>query len=304
LSALKDADPVAKSPSNFAVIRFVVILSVICALILSTMASVLKDPKEQAKQLDQSEQMMIAARIFTHEGYFQIKDESNTYVPAQADSQGFLTASKEIVKPNAETILTVYNRRIKPYLVNKKGEITTFSKAQIEEKKYLEEFKKSGYYQQNQMLIYEILKNEKEATEKNLEGYVIPVNGQGLWDAIYGYIAVETDGDTVIGISWYEHAETPGLGALIAEQSWQKNFYGKKIFQGSSSGKTDLSTAPLGIVVVKGKVSEVYANSPKAQSAVDGMSGATLTGTGVTDAYRNVLSAYRPFFEKIQSKEI
>ena len=60
----------------------------------------------------------------------------------------------------------------------------------------------------------------------------------------------------------------------------------------SPDGKTDFKTAPLGITVVKGKVSEVLGNSPKAKSAVDGMAGATLTGNGVTDAYRDVLSAY------------
>lgn len=62
-----------------------------------------------------------------------------------------------------------------------------------------------------------------------------------------------------------------------------------------SDGKTDFKSAPLGILVVKGKVSEVLGNSPKSKSAVDGMAGATLTGNGVTEAYRDVLSPYRPF---------
>ena len=104
----------------------------------------------------------------------------------------------------------------------------------------------------------------------------------------------------MIGISWYDQKETPGLGANIAEAYWQNQFSGKKLFQESPDGKTDFNRAPLGITVVKGKVAEVYGDSPKAKSAVDGMTGATLTGNGVTDTYKEVLSAYRPFLLKLQ----
>ena len=135
--------------------------------------------------------------------------------------------------------------------------------------------------------------------ESKPEGYVIPVNGFGLWDAIYGYLAVATDGNTVIGISWYDQKETPGLGANISEAPWQDLFPGKKIFQESADGKTEFKMTPLGIVVVKGKVSEVLGTNPKSKSAVDGMAGATLTGNGVTDAYRDVLGPYRPFLMKL-----
>jgi Na+-transporting NADH:ubiquinone oxidoreductase subunit C len=124
----------------------------------------------------------------------------------------------------------------------------------------------------------------------------------GLWDAIYGYLAIKNDGDTVIGISWYDQKETPGLGANIAEPEWQSQFPNKKIFQESPNGETDFKTAPLGITVVKGKVSEVLGDSTKALSAVDGMAGATLTGNGVTNAYRDVLAAYRPFLLIVHEK--
>ena len=85
------------------------------------------------------------------------------------------------------------------------------------------------------MLIYKILPNPtKEAKEnEEPEGYVIPVNGFGLWDAIYGYLAIKPGGNSVIGISWYDQKETPGLGANIAEAdlaksvSRQKNLSGK-----------------------------------------------------------------------------
>jgi Na+-transporting NADH:ubiquinone oxidoreductase subunit C len=186
--------------------------------------------------------------------------------------------------------------------MNSQGTLVTFKEAGLKEEQYTNEYRKIGYYKQRYKLIYEILpnSNSNHNSKINPEGYVIPVNGFGLWDAIYGYLAIAPDGNTVIGISWYDQKETPGLGANISEAYWQDLFPGKKIFMQSPDGKTDFKSAPLGITIVKGKVAEVLGSSPKAFSAVDGMAGATLTGNGVTDAYRDVLSAYRPFFMKLQ----
>lgn len=291
-------------PTDLQVIGFVVILSFVCALVLAILASALKEPQEVAQELDRSEQMMIAARIFTHEGYFQVQNEDGKYVPAKYAGDGKLVPGSKEDRATSSEILDVYKSRIRPVLVDNKGSIQTFKEAGISEEQYLADYKKSGYYKQPEKLIYEILPNPNGGQDKDAKpiGYVIPVNGFGLWDAIYGYLAVEPDGETVIGISWYEQKETPGLGANIAEEDWQKEFYGKKIFQPSQSGQIDQKTAPIGITVVKGKVSEVLGKVPKAEAAVDGMPGATLTGNGVTTAYREVLSAYRPFFIKIHDK--
>lgn len=302
---MSDQQPQPKpGRSDLQVIGFVVILSFVCALILAVMASALKEPQEVAQELDRSKQMMIAARVFTHEGYFQVQNDKGEYVPATYAGDGKLVpGSKDEAATNAE-ILEVYKKRFISALVDEKGNIQTFKEAGINEDKYILDYKKSGYYKQPEKLIYKILPNpgEDKSEDPTPIGYVIPVNGYGLWDAIYGYLAVKPDGETVIGISWYDQKETPGLGANIAEESWQEEFYGKKIFQPNSSGKIDMKNAPIGINVVKGKVSEVMGDSPKAEAAVDGMPGATLTGNGVTNAYRDVLAAYRPFFIKIHDK--
>jgi Na+-transporting NADH:ubiquinone oxidoreductase subunit C len=287
-----------------------VILSFVCALILSILASALSKPQDVAKELDRSQQMLIAAQIFSPYGYFQVPNEKGEYVPAKVEEGGALVPSEgEIVNPSNEEILAVYRARIEPFLVNSQGESTTFSEAGIDENDYLNQYRKQGYYLQPWKLIYKIYKNpEKEESVENknnrpLEGYVIPINGMGLWDAIYGYLAIKTDANTVIGISWYDQKETPGLGANIAEPSWQSQFPGKHLFQEGAGGQTQLSNAPLGITVVKGKVNEVFGDSPKALSAVDGMAGATLTGNGVTDAYKHVLEAYRPFLIRAHEQE-
>lgn len=291
-----------KGFTNTQTITFMIALSFICALILSLLASVLAQPKAAAKELDRSKQMMIAAKIFDHQGFFLVKDKAGKYVFAKYVKDGILAPTETPQEPTRDQIIEVYKKRFVPMLVNKQGKSFTFEQAGLSLESYLEDYKKSGYYRQAYMLYYEILPNPalQAADKKPLpEGYIIPVNGYGLWDAIYGYLALKPDGDTVIGISWYDQKETPGLGANIAEPPWQSLFPGKKIFQESPNGTIDFKTAPLGIVVVKGKVADVLGNVPKAKSAVDGMAGATLTGNGVTDAYHDVLSPYRAFLQNL-----
>lgn len=281
-------------------IVFITILSFVCALILSVLASALAEPKEIAKDLDRSKQMMIAAKILSHEGYFIMPDEKGNYIPAKYEN-GKLVPGTVYDIATKQQLLDVYRNALKPYLVDAKGELRTFEDLNLNEDKYTAEFKKTGYYLQPNKLIYAIypLKGKDDSNQRKPTGWVIPVNGFGLWDAIYGYLALKPDGNTVIGTSWYDQKETPGLGANISEAYWQDLFPGKVIFQENSSGKTDFKLAPVGIIVVKGKVSEVLGSSPKSKSAVDGMAGATLTGNGVTDAFKTVLNAYRPFLIKI-----
>lgn len=295
-------EPQANKPqSNSRTIIFMVILSFVCALILSVLASILAKPQEVALELDRSKQLMIASKIFDFNGYFLLKKD-NKFVPAKFTQGGTLVPGTPQDIPSTSEILEVKETRLIPFLVNKKGETTTFEEAGINLDEYVAEFKKTGYYKQPWMLIYRILSNPEKGEEEKPIGYVIPVNGFGLWDAIYGYIAIGTDGNTVIGISWYDQKETPGLGANIAEPEWQSFFPGKHIFQESPDGKTDFKTAPLGITVVKGRVVDVYGDSPKAKSAVDGMAGATLTGNGVTAGYEESLAPYRAFLIKVHEE--
>ncbi len=299
------SEPQPSAPtSNAKTILFMVLLSFVCALILSVLASVLAKPKEIAKDLDRSKEMMIAAKILDYHGYFLLSSHGK-YIPAKYTKDGILVPGSPNDIPTRDQLIDVYKKRLIPFLVTDQGDVTTFEKAKINPDDYLSDYRKTGYYKQPFKLIYKILANPQEgkpADESQIEGYVIPVNGFGLWDAIYGYLAIKPDGDTIIGISWYDQKETPGLGANIAEEPWQSLFPNKLIFQESPDGQTNFKTAPLGITVVKGKVAEVLGNSPKAKSAVDGMAGATLTGNGVTDAYKDVLGPYRPFLIKLHQE--
>lgn len=116
--------------------------------------------------------------------------------------------------------------------------------------------------------------------------YILPLNGAGLWNKIWGYIAVDaSDHSTIVGADFGNAGETPGLGAEISTPYFANQFVGKQIF------KDNLFA---GIAVVKpGKTAE-------GQDAVDGISGGTLTSDGVHNMLKSSLGAYQKFLETYQ----
>jgi len=103
-----------------------------------------------------------------------------------------------------------------------------------------------------------------------LRNVVLPIQGTGLWSTMRGFISLDEKLENIGHIVFYEHAETPGLGGEISNPNWTKKWENKKAF--------DQSGTPI-IRVVKGVASP---DPSKAESQVDGISGATLTGDGVT----------------------
>ena len=110
--------------------------------------------------------------------------------------------------------------------------------------------------------------------------YVIPLRGAGLWDAIWGYVSLEDDINTVKGAVFDHKGETPGLGAEITQAWFQQRFEEEKIF--------DESGDFVGITVQKG----YSGGSNKDDNAVDAISGATITGDGVTKMIHDRLEFY------------
>ncbi len=114
--------------------------------------------------------------------------------------------------------------------------------------------------------------------------YIVSVRGTGLWGPIWGYLSFAGDLNTIAGVNFDHASETPGLGAEIADEPFEDQFVGKKIFDESG----DFSP----VVVVKGGAPD------DAPHAVDGISGGTITSNGVTDMLRNGLDVYQPYFKK------
>jgi len=120
-----------------------------------------------------------------------------------------------------------------------------------------------------------------------------PVEGMGLWSILQGYFALEKDGKTVAGITFYEQKETAGLGAEIVKPWFKNNFKGKSIV--NSQGKL------VSVAVAKGKAAD--AAYMELLNAVDGISGATMTGRGVTDLLKKGVDTYKPYLEKIWNQK-
>ena len=116
--------------------------------------------------------------------------------------------------------------------------------------------------------------------------YIIPMYGKGLWDDIWGYIALEDDMNTIHGIKFGHKGETPGLGANITEKWFEDRFKGEKLFD--ENGKFT------GIDIVKNWKDETNKNDHK----IDAISGATLTGNGVENMINERVQHYVPYFTK------
>jgi len=105
-----------------------------------------------------------------------------------------------------------------------------------------------------------------------LQQIILPISGPGLWSTMRGYLAIAPDGNTVKGIRFYEHAETPGLGDQIDKADWRNLWVGKQLYGGDSTPR---------IEVVRGFALRDSTNT-NLQHQIDGLSGATLTGNGVS----------------------
>lgn len=121
---------------------------------------------------------------------------------------------------------------------------------------------------------------------------ILPVYGYGLWSTLYGYIALEADANTIVGLRFYQHGETPGLGAEIGNPRWLSLWPGKRIYDDSATPK---------IEVVRGPASR--RDVDEAAYEVDGISGATLTGRGVTNLLRYWFGedGFGPYLQKLRN---
>lgn len=114
--------------------------------------------------------------------------------------------------------------------------------------------------------------------------YAFPISGKGLWSTLYGYLALDADLETIAGISFYKHGETPGLGAEIEKDWFLSQFKGKKLYADGS---------PTGFEVSKPGMAQ-------GDSSVDGISGATLTGNGVEALINKAAALYSNYFNSIK----
>ena len=123
-----------------------------------------------------------------------------------------------------------------------------------------------------------------------LEQVILPIEGPGLWATMYGFLAVERDGNTVRGLQFYQHGETPGLGDGVDKPAWRDQWVGKQLFDADGYPQ---------IEVVKGPAPD------GSDYQIDGLAGATLTGRGVSNFVRYWIGeeGYGPYLKELGQKE-
>ncbi len=132
--------------------------------------------------------------------------------------------------------------------------------------------------------VYEVVKNGQ------VDMLVLPIEGKGLWSTLKGFIALDAQDYSVRGLTYYEHAETPGLGGEVDNPNWKSKWNGRKIF--GENGEVRIE-------VIKGAAGP----ASEAPYKVDGLSGATITSRGVTNMLHFWLGeeAFGPFLDEFQA---
>lgn len=125
---------------------------------------------------------------------------------------------------------------------------------------------------------------------ETLKSIILPIHGYGLWSTMYGFLALEADGQTVKSINFYDQAETPGLGGEVVNPDWRALWNGKSVYD--ESGQVALK-------LIKGVVDN---SKPGSEFQVDGLAGATLTSNGVSNLIKYWMSAegFAPYLDKIK----
>jgi Na+-transporting NADH:ubiquinone oxidoreductase subunit C len=204
------------------------------------------------------------------------KQQNILYAMGVNDNEG--TGSVSFI-PTTE-VEEVFTSYIKEQLVISGDQITQDDQAYlIDMKKQLAARKKGNPYK------LPVFIGEKDGKKY----YILPMYGKGLWDAIWGFIALD-DNMIVQGVYFDHKAETPGLGANIKERFFMDDFEGESIMEDGRLA---------GIKVIKGNNDPT--NADKEDNSVDALAGATITGNGVTSMITESLKLYKDYLESVRS---
>ncbi len=247
--------------SNAYVIKFALIICVVCSAALAMAYNVLRPRQEANAEFDRQRNVLKAAGL---------------YDPADTTT----------TRPKLEQL---YKDRVTAVVVEGQGgEVTTAPERVVASKITPDEHAKlrDAAEKRRVRLIY-VAKDESGG----VLAYVLPISGKGLWSTLYGYLALGPDANTVKGITFYKHGETPGLGGEVDNPNWTAQWADKQILA-DAAGEPKL----VSVVVKKGTVNPENANEKL--HYVDGLAGATITSNGVTRFVQADLQWYAPYFKE------
>ncbi|NJN26546.1 MAG: NADH:ubiquinone reductase (Na(+)-transporting) subunit C [Cyclobacteriaceae bacterium] len=199
-----------------------------------------------------------------------------------------LSAVTDLQEKKGDEIIDLYGQTIESVVVNIDGEILEKDKdgnPLIAENIDIAK----NYKMAPEERLYPVFKYHQAGNKEAVEAYIFPIYGKGLWGPIWGFIALETDLNTVKGVSFDHKSETPGLGARITTAEVSNRYVGKKVY---NDGKL------ASVVMLKG---ENNAASNLDEHHIDGLSGATLTAKGVNEMLENYFIYYKEYMNKAKT---
>lgn len=247
-----------------------IVLCLICSLVVSTAAVTLK-PLQEKNQRNRMRRNVLAAAGLWKDGMTDAEMEKTfesietVMVNLQTDVEG----APEAGSINEEVDIATYDAR---KAAKDPAESITLSTVNDP----------AGIARRENVAPAYLIRND----QGQLETIVLPIYGKGLWSTLYGFLALENDGRTVKGITYYQHGETPGLGGEVDNPSWKAQWPGKIAV--NESGQPILDVTKPGAAA--------------SESEVDGLSGATITSNGVENMVRFWLGPYGfgPFLEQLR----
>ncbi|MEY8847836.1 Na(+)-translocating NADH-quinone reductase subunit C [Psychroserpens sp. XS_ASV72] len=261
-----------RTDKNIYTVIFAIVMVVIVGSILAYLASSLKPTISENQRLEKQQNILYAMGINDNEGssaVFISTDKAPQAFTENVKDQIVITigADGKIIKTQTRDEY-VNETNQEPYLIDVKKQ---------------KDLAKKGEPRKLPLFVGE----NKDGTTV----YVAPIYGKGLWDAIWGYVAM--DEDMVVRGVYFDHkGETPGLGANIKQRYFMDDFYGEHLL--SENGRFK------GIEVAKGNADPK--NEDKTDNEVDAIAGATITGNGVSAMIKNDLKLYKPYFDNLKTK--
>lgn len=231
------------------IVGFAVAVCLVCALFVAGSAVGLKERQEANILLDRQEKVLVVAGLMD-EGESLAREEIAALFESSIQQK---VIDLKTGAPNTEIEPSVFDQQAA------KGDPDTSFEAPENDAKVRR--------LPNDALVFDVVERGE------LKALILPIEGYGLWGTLYGYIALAPDARTIVGITFYKHKETPGLGGEVDNPRWKALWPGRLAFD--DRGKPAIS-------VKKGMAGSVE----KDPYRVDGLSGATITSRGVTALLR------------------
>ncbi|HAT1573069.1 TPA: Na(+)-translocating NADH-quinone reductase subunit C [Kluyvera cryocrescens] len=257
MAEIKSNDSIGKT------LLVVLVLCLVCSIVVAGSAVGLKPLQQEQRALDKQRNILAVAGLM-HDGM------------------------------SADEVAEIYAARVTPRLVDlKSGAMLDSDPAKFNQSMALKDPQQSvaleanedpaGIKRRSNVVEIYLIKDEQQ----KIQEIVLPVYGNGLWSMMYAFVALDTDGRTIKGITYYDQGETPGLGGEIENPNWRAQFIGKRVVDdnGQPALRVMKGAAPQG---------DLY--------AVDGLSGATLTANGVQHSFNFWMGemGFGPFLKQVR----